>query len=510
MQEYFNNIEILEVKIKLNIEEFDKILSNVSEIKTETLVNKFYDLDMLYNIAFFLKEVKHDYTKKATELTEIIKNYLQSIQYKIYQHMKTIKKNNKYTHFFKKLLNKMKVSGLLSDKEKYQKITKYHEILVKHLDTINDIDLLSFIKLFICRNKMAKITGFNNYISYASGISGNSDIELEHFMNIRKNVYNYSKILDNINIKDVKKLDVINLEKYLFKPEQVLLKIIEDMKNLFGLNFIINEEKFKWSENIVCLDVFTEENLFLGTIYLDIMQDENREEDKLSVVKIMNRYNDYDNPNVVVIFADYYSLDKECIDYNTIVQLYKSFVCAIEMISNINNICLLIDDDNQVRILLELFIELYVFSSNTISYFIKDKKVVSFIKQVFQDNFMYSQKKLCVDTLLDNIIYHEDEFVKIFTDNADNEEMLKKELNNAYYAIAEEFGYTDLTLDKTFIDKNLYNGGRLHIALYSSIYAKKLMNLYKKHGNVKSFCKKILVTDRYNISNKLSHFFNRD
>jgi hypothetical protein len=41
-----------------------------------------------------------------------------------------------------------------------------------------------------------------------------------------------------------------------------------------------------------------------------MIQDLDREEDKLSVVKMMNRYDDYNNPNVVVIFADYYSLEK--------------------------------------------------------------------------------------------------------------------------------------------------------------------------------------------------------
>jgi hypothetical protein len=90
------------------------------------------------------------------------------------------------SYFFKRLLNKMKISGILSDKEKYEKITKYHTILLKHLDTVNDLDIISFIKLFVCRNKLVN-TGFNNYGSYASGINQNS------VTNIRNNIFKYSK-----------------------------------------------------------------------------------------------------------------------------------------------------------------------------------------------------------------------------------------------------------------------------------------------------------------------------
>jgi hypothetical protein len=38
---------------------------------------------------------------------------------------------------------------------------------------------------------------------------------------------------------------MINIEKYLFKPSDVMFKIIADMTNLLGLKFIVNEEKKK-------------------------------------------------------------------------------------------------------------------------------------------------------------------------------------------------------------------------------------------------------------------------
>jgi hypothetical protein len=45
---------------------------NIADIESNILVNSFYDL-LLYNIAFFIKEIKQEHSRKAQELINLIK-----------------------------------------------------------------------------------------------------------------------------------------------------------------------------------------------------------------------------------------------------------------------------------------------------------------------------------------------------------------------------------------------------------------------------------------------------
>lgn len=491
-------------------------LRKIEEITTvEYLLKKFLDYktkkvinlcNEIKNISSQIKEIidkdqiltPNDLTKKYIGNGQIVLNH-QSYNY----FMKTIKDSYCRGHIEKKYQQK----------------------------AIDSLDLLA--KLLILRHQYVQEIGFNHrsYFEYKKNkILGETD-DIKNMINdiivkietkSRKEMERIQSEMTRDGIhKKIDNHDVIYYQEKLkskinFKPIDVLNLLFDTLNKYFGIKICQTKYSNKlWHPNVLVYQVFDDENMFLGYLFLDIEMRKTKSITTPLFTHLSQQFKCKSNviPSKVVLIAGYQKLDEPCMTYSDVAILFREFGNVIQFLSysttkgsNIMNY--------EFLELMPKIMEHIAWEQETIKKlcFKKDVSIVDHILFTRTIDLMYTIKIQCIGALFDHMIHASEEILIMIKQKNENKgEIIKKlyqQIYNDVMATQSDIVNFGNISPNVIYDEINGMGGMVYNHLLIEILSYTVFFLVKK-GHGKEFMKTVLENQVNGIRKNLHNFISK-
>jgi|SaaInlStandDraft_5_1057022.scaffolds.fasta_scaffold11273_2 hypothetical protein len=292
-----------------------------------------------------------------------------------------------------------------------------------------DAILDDFAKLIYHRYTFAKILGCDSYFEYVkkngsvkSVIDLINDLAQKIETRSKKETTRIYAQLTEDNNNKINQCDMLYYyEKMrstcLFKPVDVLRVLFDISRELFGIVFTY-DSKYKqktWKNKLLICKVNVIDGDFLGYVFFDLRKTHTKKIKNPLCVKIAN------DPTKICLVTSYDDINAKCMDYLSIVSLFKEFGCVLQMITKNKNdkLCL----GNDFDILMSFVMEYVAWDDETIKKIcepLHDDTIVHHIIFNRHINLCNSIKFKCINALFDNILHNSHELISLLSVSFNN------------------------------------------------------------------------------------------
>lgn len=411
-----------------------KLLQNNSQLNNEQFVNIIYEF--LYSTNYIYKTIglmnlvsdynlididkrieqyislfytNNDIQKRIQQIYENNNNYILKKILIDFDKLndELLKKIEKKVQNLENLLNNGTMNNylyLMCNENNRTKRDKIYTEYTKNVN-VNDKIMKLFIDIIIERNNYAVSKNHNVYFELVKPLSKKESDAIKFMLNDLINRIDIISRNELINIKSqmnekLQQHDIINhcsnQKKKIFEIETVMKLLIKYTNKYFGL--IIKEtEQTLWNKNIIVYEIFNKNNISFGFIYFDLMKNKTKKINNPLCIHLSQRYMDLKHIEHYTKIAIIAGFTKNQINENDVLNLFKEFGIALQlMINNINDSGILIDN-YELSILMS-----HIFEYIAINEFNITKHCLA-----------HTIKIKCINSLFDHIIHNS----KSFTDN---------------------------------------------------------------------------------------------